>query len=241
VINSESSQSGYQEFKRLGGLSTGAVALLAIAQENDRHKRIATNAALRISLEYVKRLQQLCARKDDQGVRQLLNGREIPEKWFEFCVASVDAIESKIQQSKDSGKSGFSVQTDFDRSVYMALGQTLSEVVREHRRSRLSLEVGSIEMMAALSQRSGLQVQELLIKNYVGNILQDLFDACKVRLTANGLARDTELKLREKDAELVARDVFAQAKEKSIMDEEGLLQLLRTVLAEIWQMDAGLE
>src|SRR5882762_10899030 len=76
-------------------MSRGAITLLAIAQENDRHKKIADNEALRAALEYVARLVVLCSKENVSGVRSLLGLRELPANWFGFCVAIVDAIESR--------------------------------------------------------------------------------------------------------------------------------------------------
>src|ERR1700733_6314949 len=114
-MSAESSQPGSQDSKGLAEVSRGAVTLLAIAQENDKHKKIATNLALRLSLEYIGKLPALCKTRDDQAISSLLGRAGLPEKWFEFCVALVVAIESDLAKMKDPER-GFSLQTDFDRS-----------------------------------------------------------------------------------------------------------------------------
>ena len=52
-------------------------------------------------------------------------------------------------------------------------------------------------------------LQQLLVENYMGNILQDCFDACDLRRTVPGLPDDTEDRLRIEDAHKIAQALFA--------------------------------
>jgi hypothetical protein len=220
-------------------LSRGAVTLLAIAQENDKQKKIATNATLAISLEFLARLSALCAAQDRDGIRELLGRREVPGKWFEFCVALVDAIDSHVDRTGSGAQGGFSLRTDFDRSVFLALGQTIAEATGENRQRGLALEVSTDQVIAAVSKMLPARLQQLLIKHYVGNILQELFDACRVRLTTRGLPRDIELNLRGRDADVIAETLFAAwSKNREPVDIGQLLQKFQNQLAGIWQQDA---
>jgi hypothetical protein len=220
-------------------LSRGATALLAVAQENDKHRRIAQNTALAISLDFLGRLPALCLGRDRQEIGKLLGREGVPEKWFDFCVAFVDAIDSRIETACPKGKNEFSLRTDFDRSVFMALGQAIGEVARDKRKASLTLELTTEEVLRRLGERTPAQLQELLIKHYVGTLLQELFDSCKVRLTTRGLPRDTELNLREKDAEAIAKVLFTgRSTGASGVDVEQLLAALQSELAEIWQRDS---
>ncbi len=53
-------------------MSPGAIALLAIAQENDTQGKIADNAALRIALDAIVMLPELCVRPNNAGLLTLL-------------------------------------------------------------------------------------------------------------------------------------------------------------------------
>lgn len=220
-------------------LSRGAVTLLAIAQENDTHKTIATNAALALSLDFLVRLRALCAAQDHQGIGELLGRTELPAQWFDFSVALVNTIELRLRQPSSGEQREFSSRTDFDRSVFLALGQTIAETAGENRKSGLTLEVSTERVLAMVGQTSPAHLQRLLIKHYVGNILQELFDACKVRLTTRGLPRDTELNLRRKDAHAIASSLFvAESKNSEPLDIAQLLQRFQKQLADIWEQDA---
>jgi len=221
-------------------MSRGAITLLAIAQENDRHKKIADNEALRAALEYVARLVVLCSKENVSGVRSLLGLRELPANWFGFCVAIVDAIESRIDTLAHGDSDGWSARTDFDRSVFLAIGQSIGDLLREYRGERLTLDVKTDSVLVALRQATSIHLQRLLIRNYVGNILQELFDTCKIRLSAPGLSKDTEQNLRERDAQALADTLFERYNpNNTIVDVVELLALFRNTLAEIWIRDAS--
>lgn len=222
----------------IADISRGATTLLAIAQENDRHKKIAANTALEVSLDCVRELPALCANRDRSKICELLGRPDIPPSWFEFCVALVAAIESRVEKAKDSRNGGYSLRTDFDRSVYLALGQAIAEATKAVSKARLTLELSTAETFDSLGRWSGTELQKLLIKNYVGNILQELFDACKVRLRTAGLPADTERNLREKDADVVMDSVFESAPPP---ESREIVMRLQTVLSEIWQRDAMAE
>jgi hypothetical protein len=169
----------------------------------------------------------------------VLGRAELPGKWFEFCVALVNAIESHLERTRVTTKVGFSLRTDFDRSVFLALGQTVAETTRENHKIGLTLEVSTEQVLAAVGKTPPARLQRLLIKHYIGNILQELFDACKVRLTTRGLPRDTELNLRQRDAEAIASSLFvAQSKNGEAVDIGQLLQRFQNQLADIWGQDA---
>lgn len=216
-------------------ISKGATTLLAIAQENDRQKKIATNAALQATLDCASKLPELCARRDRADILELLDRSEIPGTWFEFCVALVAALESRVEKMKNTRDSGFSLRTDFDRSVYLALGQAIAEATKRVRKARLTLELSTEETFDCLGELTGAELQQFVIKNYIGNILQELFDACKVRLRTRGLPADTERNLREKDACLLMEMVFEGTPDGGSLE---ISERLQKLLAEIWESDA---
>ena len=209
-------------------ISRGAVTLLAIAQENDKYKKIADNEALRSALAFFAQLPDLCSRQNKKDLLTKLDISNLPAAWFNFCVAAVNALDVGIERRVDGKSENWSLRTDFDRNVYLAVGQSIGEIVGAHRKS---LDFPTGELLGSLAKVPPVHLQELLIKNYIGNILQELFDSCKVRLKKRGLAEDTELNLRKEDAHKLAAALFAQQlRNRSAIDIEGLLQSLKSTL-----------
>jgi hypothetical protein len=220
-------------------MSPGAIALLAIAQENDTQGKIADNAALRIALDAIVMLRELCVRPNNAGLLTLLGENKLPSTWFGFCVILVKAIDSQIEEQSRKPSEGWSVRTDFDRNVYLAIGQSIGTIIREHRDERRALDFTTEELIESLGKSQPRRLQQLLIENYIGNILQELFDTCKVRLARPGLPKDTELRLRKDDAHALAELLFAEmSKADSAVDVASLLESLRRKLTMIRKKDA---
>jgi hypothetical protein len=215
-------------------LSPGAATLLAIAQENDKHNKIADNAALRLALQDLERLAALCAAQDESGLMALLRIKDLSASWFTVCVSLVKSIESRMEELSRHPSEGWSVRTDFDRNVFLAIGQSIGAIVRENCPEKKALDYPAQELIQSLSQLQPFRLQQLLIENYIGNILQELFDTCKIRLNVRGLPKDTEARLRKTDAHALAELLFLeQAQAGPGIDLKRLLAALRGKLAKI--------
>jgi hypothetical protein len=223
----------------IDAMSRGAITLLAIAQENDKYKKIADNEALRRSLEVLHQLSDFCAQHKDDALLALTDERELPRGWFSFCVSLVNKIDSNLEKVLPGKTAEWSSRTDFDRNVYLAIGQTIGEIIREQHGKRDSLDFTTEQLIESLAKAQPARLQQLLMENYIGNILQELFDTCKIRLGVRDLPKDTELNLRRNDAHLLAGTLFAQhMKNRTSVDIPSLLQSLKELLALVWQKDA---
>jgi hypothetical protein len=201
-------------------VSGGAATLLAIAQENDRRGRIATNAALRLSLEHLASIPKLST----SGATALAKGlglTPVPATLFQFCAALANAIDEQIL-ALEKARGPWSEVTDFDRSVYLALAQTLSRVVPGAMTERSPLE----EVLPRLAAADPAALQRDLVENYVGNLLQEYFETCEVRFNVPDLPDDTEQRMRTEDARAIARAVGTSASAPGELQER-----LRRVLA----------
>lgn len=221
-------------------ISKGAQKLLVIAQRDDTQGAMAGNAALRISLERLAGLPGLCAGSDQSVLYHLLGQKELPASFFGFCAALANVIDLRVADSAGDLPQGRSLATDFDHSVLLALGQALTDAVREP--GEQSPELGPrIEVaLPRLALTSAHNLQRLLVQHYVGNILQDYFDRCRLRLRIPELPPDTELKLRTEDAHAIADTLFAHLPRAGAgVEPERVQESLRNLLAELSRKDEG--
>ena len=64
------------------------------------------------------------------------------------------------------------------------------------------------EVIASLAEHEPEQLWRLLLQHYIGNVLQDVFAAARIRDEVRDLPADAELSLRSRDAALFSRYVF---------------------------------
>ena len=181
-------------------VSEGAATLLGIAIENDREAQLASNSALEESLQDLAELPPLCRDGGEAALCERLGVTEPPASLIGFCALLVNQLDLRIQRAE---KRAWSRASDFDHGVFLALAQTLAEAARKGRR-----EPDFRTLCRRIGAADPAELQERMIANYVGNLLQDHFDACKVRFEVPGLPPDTEERLRHDDGQLLARAVF---------------------------------
>ena len=182
--------------------SPGATTLLTIALENDSKQQLCRNYAFVTSLEFVRELPATLRARSVTGLLRKIDAPTAVDSFLGFCAAILNFIDREVESAKPVGNEWTAV-SDFDHGVYLALAQTLSETTQAKTREK-GLEPNLDEAIQRLGEVTPAVLQELLIKNYLGNLLQDTFDACKVRLNVPGLPEDTEQNLRQEDAAGIA-------------------------------------
>jgi hypothetical protein len=202
-----------RELPDVAAVSRGAVGLLALASgafgdpKRQRRFDVSESAALRYAFEICGALPH-AARAFDTGDETLLVWMDAvapPPHLFAFCGWLADGIHRRICDRHATLRPKPSdATTDFDHAAYLAIGQTLAGL--------MGMAGGTGPRFAQIVERvslaRGRALQEHLMRNYIGNILQDYFDQAQIRLQHPNLPDTTEPELRSVDAELIARILF---------------------------------
>lgn len=215
----------------LPDLTSGALTLLVIALKKDRDKRLTRGPALRAACECVAMLPHRC-RSGERAVCALLGVSQLPPNLFRFCALLLDAVERRISGSEAEGTRGERrwKRSEYDHPILLALGQT---VARAARMTRL-LGPDSAAAIARLADADPRRLQQELLANYIGNVLQDYFDACQVRLKVRDLPGDTEEDLRRVDARKMAEWVCADTPSGAVLPVEQVEQRLGQLMTAVF-------
>jgi hypothetical protein len=185
----------------LPALADGTLTLLAIALKNDRDKQITRSVMLRLAYEAVTHLPEIC-RAGERPVYKLLDTSVPPHTLFQFCALFLDAVERQADSSSGSSKRW--ERSEYDHPALLALGQTVARTVGM--KSSIGPDLSTAFQRIADAEPGRLQ--RIFIENYLGNILQDYFDACEVRFNVRDLPEETEQDLRIVEARAMAEWVF---------------------------------
>jgi hypothetical protein len=211
------------------------VVVAAGGQNRSARERLllANNAALRHSLDYAGILPSI---GDDPAsnatVRQWMDSVPPPRDLFEFTARLLDAIDMRVRGRHSLlPRAAEDIATVFDRAALLALGQVILGVGRV----RAAGDEPVSDAFKHLAARSPRELQQLVIENYLGNILHDYFDAAEVRAAFSRLPIDTENNLRVKHGRAIAKAIF-----ESLPDGDGPLSAqaiqdaLREIVGLIW-------
>jgi hypothetical protein len=128
-----------------------------------------------------------------------------PPNLFLFCGWLADGLHRRIcgRHSSLAPKAN-SFPTGFDHSVYLAIGQSLAHFLG------MVGGVGPdfdaiVDKVAKLKPRD---LQREFLRNYLGNVMQDYFDAAQIRMRTPRLPPTTEADLRSVDAEITSNIIF---------------------------------
>jgi hypothetical protein len=124
--------------------------------------------------------------------------------------------------------------SDYDHFVLMAAAETLSEIMWQDKNEIDIPGPGFKECIEELGFQDLGVILQVFIKNYLGNILQYLFEAGKIRLANPKLPPETEVELKEKDAVAISSYVFydlsmsakAESNSKKIIEKLNLAHYL---------------
>jgi hypothetical protein len=192
-------------------IDTGAKKLLEIAADNDRANLLFDNKVLSNGLQALTRLHELCVNeKSDQIIGWLsITGKVEKTSFIQLTAAFLKAIWTNDSQ-ETRGK-----MTDYDHFVLMAAAETLSEIMWQDKNKADIPGPGFIECIEEYGFQELNVVLQIFIKNYIGNILQYLFVAGKVRAANPSLPPGIEVELKEKDAVAISSYIFSDL----ILDE----------------------
>jgi hypothetical protein len=189
----------------LPSVSLGAATLIAIMRENDRRHQVATNPALRFALEALQALPGLCRQPGRGLLEPALGVKELPRSFFLFCAAWTRRLDQQVRELERPPTNLWEATTSFDHAVHQAFGQTLLGLVEGGMAAWSDLPA----CLRAVARTDPLELQARLVAEYLGNLLQESFDAAEVRFRNPNLPEDTEPNLRARDARAIAAALFA--------------------------------
>lgn len=186
-------------------LSPIAWTLLEIAWKRGQPE-LSHNTALRLSLDMLQTLMRAC-QQDRSLLTNLTGEMELPQSFLSFSAAISNVIDLKLQQSRAT--------TDFDHSVFLAIGQVLANVVWPPNEKRNLREPNLEQVVRSLARSTVGDLQVDFLQQYLANVLQHLWDGARIRLEVPDLAADTEQRLRTGDCRLVAQFAITRARERA--------------------------
>ena len=217
------------EPNELPEISEGARELLRITLENDRHKAIARNAALLAVLDWLERLHAASDDPSPGGLSALFRKRSTPKTFIELTCATLACVQEQLDRLYEAPtKSAEPIVTDFNRHAFQALAETLADATWPERSAKDFDGPSVNEIAKRLFAKKIPELQQSLVRNYLGNILQDSFAAARIRERVPDLDPATEMNLRSQDSESIATFVMQAAKKKA-EDHPGL----KLVVAEL--------
>jgi len=202
---------------------------------------IVQNAAFRYCLEFLGSFSDLVrsAKKGDLSLGGWLSGYEETQDFFILCGHILDALDRRVrgfhltlrQAPRDE-------PSTYDHAAYLALGQTLCRQAGVKRGEFPPIS----ECVSNAARVKPRELQRLFLTNYLGNILQDYFDASRIRAEFPSLPPDTEDKLRTEDAAEVTKAVFSRLdSDDGPVDALVLQQELQDLIGRIWLAERALD
>ena len=183
-------------------LSEGALYLLTVARENDRHRALERNTALQMVLAFGKELMLSCNRKGLEALSSLLPDSG-PQNFLLITAAALHEIRKRIDDYILNSPLASPVR-DFDRHALQGFAEALAELTWPERSAR-DFDGPAAELF--VSRIVGHDLQNLwlaTLQHYLANIFQDYFAALRIRENVRDLDEDTEVNLRLVDARLLA-------------------------------------
>jgi hypothetical protein len=199
----------------VGALSSGAISLLALAAGafddpgGQRRHDISNGAALRLAWDVCGALPAESAAFLAQRPSQLLTWMDTaaaPPDLFLFCGWLADGLHRRVcgRHASLRSEEGW-CPTGFDHSVYLALGQGLAHFLG----MAGGTGPGFDAVVTQVAELAPAALQREFLRNYLGNVMQDFFDAAEIRKRNPRLPPTTEPDLRELDGAVAADIVFA--------------------------------
>jgi hypothetical protein len=199
----------------VGGLSSGAISLLALAagafddRSRQRRRDISNGAALQLAWDVCGALPAQSASflaRRSSLLLTWMNADEPPPNLFLFCGWLADGLHQRICGRHSSlPKEEDWFPTGFDHSVYLALGQSLAHFLGMADGTGPDFDT----VVARTAKLVPAALQREFLRNYLGNVMQDYFDAAQIRKKNPRLPPTTEPDLRRVDGAVAADLVFA--------------------------------
>jgi hypothetical protein len=204
-------------------LSHGARELLRIAVENDRRGALTKNATLLASLEIGRECVEACRAADLPALLTRFNSEPLPRVFLELTATLLTEVRRRALLLADD--LGLPALTDFDRNALQALGEALADHAWPDRRAEGFDGPPLAECESRLARVDVLSFWIVTLKHYIANILLHYFSVAGIRQNARGLPADTEIKLRQVDAMLIAarvRELLAASRSRQVTATEAL-------------------
>jgi hypothetical protein len=229
----------------LPDLEPYVLSLIVVAAEGARtatgQPAMIENAALRVGLQWIGDLPKASSERGQARdlVKLWIGHLPPPNSAFQIAACLSDAIDQLVRNRHPSLQLPFEgMPTKFDQHVFLAIGQTICRVVG----FRVGTGPSAHVAWAQLSRQSPRNLQQRFLRNYLGNVLQDFFDACHVRAEFVRLPKGEEEALRTQDAEDLAETVFGLMKtSNSAASPEEVITCLRRVIARVWIVEDELD
>jgi hypothetical protein len=189
-------------------ISNGAQQLLRIANNKISDGVLALNRAFGLCLQHMAQLPRLCKPEHRQELCSALQQGKLPESFFGFCACVANAIDTELSRPADDLSTAKSAPIEIAHSAFLALGQALREAAGNPDDADSPLGPNLGVALHRLSDKKPEELQRLLVLHYLGNLLQDFFDSCQVRLQVPELPWSTEPNLRKEDANIIAKELF---------------------------------
>jgi hypothetical protein len=132
---------------------------------------------------------------------------ELPQSFLSFAAAISNVIDLKLQQS--------AATTDYDHSVFLAVGQVLANVIWPPSEKRNLREPDLEQVLRSLGRSTVGELQVDFLQQYLANVLQHIWDGARIRLEVPDVPADTEERLRTDDCRLVAQFAITRASERA--------------------------
>lgn len=132
---------------------------------------------------------------------------ELPRTFLSFAAAISNDIDLKLQKS--------AATTDYDHSVFLAIGQVLANVVWPPNEKRHLREPKLEQVVRSLARSKVGDLQIDFLQQYLANVLQHLWDGARIRLEVPDLPADIEERLRTDDCRLVAEYAITRSSERA--------------------------
>jgi hypothetical protein len=183
-------------------LSEGALYLLTVARENDRHRALERNTALLMVLAFGKELLLSCNRKGPEALSFLLPDPG-PQNFLLITAAALHEIRKRIDDYILNSPLASPIR-DFDRHALQGFAEALADLTWPGRSAK-DFDGPPAELF--VSRIAGQDLHKLwrtTLQHYLANIFQDYFAALRIRENVRDLDVDTEANLRLVDARLLA-------------------------------------
>src|SRR5262249_17068009 len=128
--------------------------------------------------------------------------------------------------------------SSYDHAAYLAVAQTLCRTAGV----RGAKFPPTDECLSRIAEKTARALQESFLTNYLGNVLQDYFDASRARAKLPTLPHETEGRLRSEDAAELAKAVFSRLQAgDGPVESQALQETLQNLIARVWLAEKALD
>lgn len=199
---------------------------------------IVYNAAFRYSFGLVGAFPELACR-NDPALGKWLGSYPTTDDFFIFCGYLLDAVDARVRGRHSALESvADDSPSAYDHAAFLALGQTLCRTA--------GVRLGKFPPLRAcflnLAKAQPRELQKAFLTNYFGNILQDYFDASRIRAQSPTLPPDTEERLRTEDAAALSEALFSEFDNATTALGVSILQKeLQGLIGRVWEAERALD